>query len=163
LAIPDRAHEFPEAPTLDGTAYLAETQPGDYAATKWINANIKGAPVILEKPGGAYQYEGRVSALTGLPTLLGWAGHERQWRGNTVEQDRRLPAIRELCATTDETETLTLLDEYDIKLVYVGPLERNECPPAGLQKFDRLMDIVYDRDGVTIYKRRDVKGSPIGE
>lgn len=163
LAIPDRAHEFPEAPTLDGTAYLAETQPGDYAATKWLNASIKGAPVILEKPGGAYEYEGRVSALTGLPTLLGWAGHERQWRGNTVEQDRRLPAVRELCDTTDDTETLTLLDEYDIKLVYVGPLERTECPPTGLQKFDRLMDVVYDQDGVTIYRRRDVKGSPIGE
>jgi YYY domain-containing protein len=163
LAIPDRAQEFPEAPTLDGTAYLAEAQPGDYAAAKWMNASIKGAPVILEKPGGAYQYEGRVSVLTGLPTLLGWAGHEQQWRGNTVEQDKRLPAIRELCTTTDESRTLTLLDEYDINFVYVGPLERNECPPTGLQKFDRLMDIVYDQDGVTIYKRRDVKGSPIGE
>ena len=163
LAIPDRAREFPEAPTLDGTAYLALDHPGDYAAAQWLNANIKGAPVILEKPGGAYQYEGRVSVQTGLPTLLGWAGHEQQWRGNTVEQDRRLPAIRELCSTTDVDRTLTLLDEYDINFVYVGPLERNECPPAGLQKFDRLMDTVYDQDGVTIYKRRDVTGSPIGE
>jgi len=163
LAIPDRTREFPEAPTLDGTAYLALDHPGDYAAAQWLNANIKGAPVILEKPGGAYQYEGRVSVQTGLPTLLGWAGHEQQWRGNTVEQDRRLPAIRELCSTTDADRTLTLLDEYDINYVYVGPLERNDCPPAGLQKFDRLMDTVYDQDGVTIYKRRDVKGSPIGE
>jgi uncharacterized membrane protein len=58
---------------------------------------------------------------------------------------------------------LTLLNEYDITYVYVGPLERDNCPASGLQKFDRLMETVYDRDGVTIYKRRDVLGGRIGE
>jgi YYY domain-containing protein len=163
LAIPDRAKEFPEAPTLDGTAYLANEQAADYAAVQWLNANVKGAPVILETPGGAYQYEGRVSVQTGLPTLLGWAGHENQWRGNTVEQDKRLPAIQELCTTTDPERTLTLLHEYDITYVYVGPLERVRCPTSGLEKFDRLMETVYDRDGVTIYKRRDALGDRVGE
>ena len=163
LAIPDRAKEFPEAPTLDGTAYLANEQAADYAAIQWLNSNVKGAPVILETPGGAYQYEGRVSVQTGLPTLLGWAGHENQWRGNTVEQDKRLPAIQELCTTTDPERTLTLLHEYDITYVYVGPLERVRCPTSGLEKFDRLMETVYDRDGVTIYKRRDALGDRVGE
>lgn len=163
LAIPDRAREFPEAPTLDGTAYLAREQAADYAAVQWINTYIQGAPVIWETPGGAYQYEGRVSTLTGLPTLLGWAGHEHQWRGNTVEQDKRLPAIQELCSTTDAQRTLTLLREYDINYVYVGPLERTRCPSSGLQKFDQLLEIVYDRDGVTIYKRPHATGGRIGE
>jgi uncharacterized membrane protein len=163
LAIPDRVKEFPEAPTLDGTAYLAQEQTADYNAVQWLNTHVKGAPVILETPGGAYVYEGRVSAQTGLPTLLGWAGHEHQWRGNTVEQDKRMPAIQELCATTDAERTLTLLNEYDINYVYVGPLERAKCPVSGLEKFNRLMDTVYERDGVTIYKRRDTQGGRIGE
>jgi YYY domain-containing protein len=163
LAIPDRIKEFPEAPTLDGTAYLAQEQAADYAAAQWLNSHVKGAPVILETPGGAYQYEGRVSVQTGLPTLLGWAGHEHQWRGNTVEQDKRFPVIQELCSTTDAERTLTLLNEYDINYVYVGPLERTKCPQSGLQKFDRLMDTVYDRDGVTIYRRREALGGRFGE
>jgi YYY domain-containing protein len=163
LSISDRIQEFPEAPTLDGTAYLASEQPSDYAAVQWLNDHVDGTPVILETPGGAYQYEGRVSALTGLPTLLGWAGHEHQWRGNTIEQSKRSPVIEELCSTNDAQRTLTLLDEYDITYVYVGPLERTKCSVNGLAKFDRLMEIVYDRDGVKIYKRRDVTGSRIGE
>jgi YYY domain-containing protein len=163
LTIPDRVKEFPEAPTLDGTAYLAQEQPADYAAVQWLNTHIKGAPVILETPGGAYQYEGRISAQTGLPTLLGWAGHEHQWRGNTLEQDKRIPVIQELCSTADAQRTLTLLREYDITYVYVGPLERTKCPATGLQKFDRLMDTVYDRDQVTIYKRRDAQEGYAGE
>jgi YYY domain-containing protein len=163
LTIPDRVTEFPEAPTLDGTAYLAQEQPADYAAIQWLNTYVKDAPVILETPGGAYQYEGRISAQTGLPTLLGWAGHEHQWRGNTLEQDKRLPVIQELCSTTDAQRTLTLLYEYDITYVYVGPLERTKCPAAGLQKFERLMDTVYDRDQVTIYQRRDVPEGYAGE
>jgi YYY domain-containing protein len=163
LAIPDRTKEFPEAPTLDGTAYLAREQTADYAAVQWLNTHVEGAPVILETPGGAYQYEGRISTQTGLPTLLGWAGHEHQWRGNTVEKNKRLPVIEALCSTTDAQQTLTLLAEYDIDYVYVGPLERTKCPAGGLQKFDRLMEVVYDRDGVTIYRRRDALGSRIGE
>jgi YYY domain-containing protein len=163
LAIPDRVTEFPEAPTLDGTAYLAQDHPDDYAAVEWLNTQVDGAPTILETPGGAYQYEGRVSAQTGLPTLLGWAGHEHQWRGNTTVQDQRRQAIQELCSTTDSQRTLTLLDEYDITYVYVGPLERANCPASGLSKFARLMETVYDRDGVTIYKRPTTSGGPIGD
>ncbi len=157
LAVPDRVQEYPEAPTLDGTAYQATENPADYAAIQWLNENVAGAPVILEKPGGGYDYAGRVSAQTGLPTLLGWAGHEHQWRGSTVEQNKRQPVIEELCRTADFQRTLTLLDEYDITYIYVGPLERAACA-SGLEKLDWLMDVVYDRDGVTIYKRRDSPG-----
>ncbi len=163
LAIPDRVKEFPEAPTLDGTIYLAREQAADYEAIQWLNTYVKGAPVILETPGGAYQYEGRVSAQTGLPTLLGWTGHEHQWRGSTIEQDKRARAVREICTTGDPQRTLTLLDEYDITFVYVGSLERINCPASGLGNFDRLMEIVYDRDGVKIYKRRDALGGHFGE
>jgi YYY domain-containing protein len=155
LAIPDRAQEAPEAPTLDGTAYFATHWPEDYAAVQWLNEHVHGSPVILETPGGAYEYKGRVSAQTGLPTLLGWSGHEDQWRGNTIEQSKRRPAIQEIYTTTDDQRTLTLLREYDITYVYVGPLERSEYPAEGLQKFRWLMDVVYDQNGVTIYKRRD--------
>jgi YYY domain-containing protein len=163
LAIPDRTNEFPEAPTLDGTAYLAREQAADYEAIQWLNTNIVGAPAILEAPGGAYQYEGRVSTQTGLPTLLGWAGHEHQWRGNTVEQSRRLPVVEELCSGNDVQKTLTLLREYDITYVYVGAVERSRCLASSLEQLDRLMETVYNRNGVKIYTWRDALGGRINE
>ena len=155
LAIPARARDYGGPPTLDGAAYLAKTQPDDYAAIAWLNENVAGTPVILEAPGDrfrAYVYEGRVSAHTGLPTLLGWAGHEHQWRGDYDEPARREPDIEALYTSVDPNQALTLLDKYDISYVYVGPVERARYPAAGLAKFGQLMETVYDTGSVTIYR-----------
>jgi YYY domain-containing protein len=152
-----RAEDFASAPQLDGTAYLADSQPDDYAAITWLNENVTGAPVILEAPGiggSSYVYEGRVSALTGLPTLLGWSGHENQWRGSYEIQGAREPDIEMIYNTLDPEVALTLMDKYDITYVYVGPVERSEYDPRGLAKFERFMEVAYRNDGVTIYKAR---------
>jgi YYY domain-containing protein len=151
LAIPARAGEYGGSPTLDGAEYLAGMYPDDYYAIAWLNENVSGAPVILEAPGGAYVYESRVSAHTGLPTLLGWAGHEHQWRGNYDEQARREPDIETLYTSVNPEEVLSLMDKYNISYVYVGPVERSRYPAAGLTKFAGFMDIVYDTGAVTIY------------
>ncbi len=141
--------------TLDGTAWVEQTSPDDYAAIQWLNQNVQGAPVILEAPGQSYRAEtSRVSAFTGLPTVLGWGGHELQWRGNYDEAGRREPDIKKIYTTRDEQETLTLLDKYAISYVYVGPVERATFPAAGLQKFETLMQPVFRQGNVTIYKRR---------
>src|SRR3989344_4705981 len=56
---------------LDGTKYLKNLYPSDYDAIVWINKNIKNQPVILEAQGDSYTDFARVSANTGLPTVLG--------------------------------------------------------------------------------------------
>lgn len=150
-----RAGGFQSPPTLDGTAYLAQSQPDDYQAITWLNENVEGAPVILEAPGAgasSYVYEGRVSALTGLPTLLGWAGHEGQWRGSYEIQGAREPDIATIYNTLDPAAAETLLREYGVTYVYVGPLERSKYDPRALAKFARFMEIVYEEADVTIYK-----------
>jgi len=155
LAIPARAHEYGGPPTLDGAAYLAQAQPDDYAAITWLNEHVSGAPVILEAPGDGHRswvYEGRVSAHTGLPTLLGWGGHEFQWRGNYDEQARRESDIETLYTSVNPDEVLTLLDKYGISYVYVGPLERARYPAPALTKFAQMMKVVYDTGNVTIYR-----------
>lgn len=160
LAIPTRTGEFAEAPTLDGTAYLARQQPADYAAINWLDENVQGSAVILEVHyRGAYDYRGRVSALTGLPTLLGWGSHEHQWRGSGELPDRRARVVDELYTTRNPERFLTLLREYDITYIYVGPLESQTfdlIEPTELDRLthlpNKLLDLVYDRDGVKIYQ-----------
>jgi YYY domain-containing protein len=154
----ERTGETDHRPTLDGTAYLAQGQADDYAAIAWLNENVEDAPVILEKPGtggSSYVYEGRVSALTGLPTLLGWAGHEGQWRGSYDVQRAREPDIETIYASLDVDRARELLEAYDVEYVYVGPLERSAYDPRALEKFARFMNVVYENEGVTIYKRTD--------
>jgi YYY domain-containing protein len=153
LAIPRRAAEYGAPPTLDGAEHLTRSHASDFEAIDWLNRHVEGTPVILEAPGGGYEYEGRVSAHTGLPTVLGWAGHEWQWRGSLDEQNARKPDIETIYTSTRPDEVLTLLDKYDISYVYVGPVERVAYPAAGLAKFETLMEIAYQNEDVTIYVR----------
>ncbi|MDH4137455.1 MAG: DUF2298 domain-containing protein, partial [Anaerolineae bacterium] len=149
-----KAVGFQVKPTLDGTAYMANHNPDDHAAIRWLNENVGGAPVILEATGGSYTYYARVSSQTGLPTLLGWDFHEVQWRGTGEEGNKRKPDIETIYGSLDAQAALTLMDKYDIKYVYVGSLERSHYSSAALSKFDYIMDVVYQQEAVTIYKRR---------
>lgn len=155
LAIPTRAREYGGPPTLDGAAHLREAYQADMDAIDWLNVHVQGTPVILEAPGDhyrAYIYEGRVSAFTGLPTLLGWGGHEHQWRGNYDEPARREPDITLLFTTPDPDVALPLLKQYGIQYVYVGLLEQSRYPPDGLAKFAHIGEGVYDAGGVRIFR-----------
>ncbi len=160
LAIPNKAGNFAASPTLDGMAWLETAHPDDHAAIRWLQANTPDGAVILEAPGESYRYLGRVSALTGLPTLLGWDFHEFQWRGTYDEPSQRRPEVDILYNSVDTAQTLTLMDKYDITYVYVGPLEREQYNPSGLAKFEQLMDVVYQQGDVTIYQRRGSIAQP---
>ncbi len=149
-----KAGGFAPQPTLDGLAYVRQHSPGEYAAVQWLNENVSGTPVILEVTGGSFTEYGRVSSRTGLPTLLGWGGHELQWRGNYDEPGRREPDINAIYSSTDVQHILTLFEKYGITYVYVGSLERGKYNPAALAKFDRFMDVAFQQGNVTIYERR---------
>ena len=57
--------------TLNATAYIENAIPEDAAAIRWLNKNITGQPTVLEACGDSYKdYDNRVSAMTGLPTVL---------------------------------------------------------------------------------------------
>ena len=154
LAAHNKADGFQGAPTLDGTDYMARFHPDDHAAIQWLNENVQGAPAIVEATGGSYSEYGRVSGQTGLPTVLGWGGHELQWRGNYDEPGKREPDIDKIYGSFDPKLTLTLLDNYGIRYVYVGSLERQEYPATALSKFDQLLDVAYQNGQVTIYERK---------
>jgi YYY domain-containing protein len=156
LATHSKTGGFGVTPTLDGMGHLELAQGDDLAAMRWLKDNVEGAPVIVEATGGSFTYYGRVSAYTGLPTLLGWGGHELQWRGNYEEPGQREPVIETLYTSPDLERTRELLDEYEIEYVYVGPLEKSTYTVSWpvLDKFESLMDVVYEGGEVTIYGRR---------
>jgi YYY domain-containing protein len=157
LATHNKTAGFAGTPTLDGMAHLESAYNDDLAAIRWLRANASGAPVSLEATGGSYTYYGRVSVHTGLPTLLGWGGHQLQWRGNYEEPGRREPDIETIYTSPDPERTRALLDEYDIAYVYVGPLERDtyRLGRPVLDKLESLMDVVYQEGEVTIYGRKE--------
>lgn len=153
---------------LDGMAYLQYCKPpdcryntsGDYAALRWINVHIQGDPVIVESAGGEYSSWGRVSIFTGLPTLMGWVGHEYQWRVNWLTRTDHPDALTQrthdldtIYTNADSSVVLATMARYHAQYLYVGALEYMKYyPRADLQRFRLFMHVVYDRNDVTIYQ-----------
>lgn len=147
-----RSAEYGQPPTLDGLAYLRSEAPDEYDAIQWLQTHISGAPVILEAVGGQYSRFGRVSANTGLPTLLGWPGHEYQWRGDTPEPAQREPIVEKLYTQPGWEGIPELLDQYQVAYIYVGQLERATYGESGLDKFRQRLPVAYANSSVTIYQ-----------
>ena len=139
-------------PTLNGLAYVEHFNPNEYAALMWLRDNVEGSPVVLEAVGGAYSDYARVSANTGLPTLLGWANHENQWRGNEPEIGNRDPIIRRIYNETDFNVVVDLLNQYEIEYIFVGGKEQGDYPELGLDKFANNLEIAFQSGNVTIYR-----------
>lgn len=144
---------------LDGTNYLSTLYPDDYAAILWIQNNIKGQPVILEAQGdsygGASSYTdyARVSANTGLPTVLGWTVHEWLWRGSYDIPAPRVEEIRIMYESEDVVEKIELLNKYNVSYIFVGSLEREKYPLLRRDQIELLGDEVFRSNDTAIYKR----------
>ena len=138
--------------TLDGTAYLQEANKSDYDAIKWINHFLYDDGVIAEAIGGSYSEYARISTHTGLTTVLGWPGHELQWRGGYDEIDGRESAIETLYSTKDWLVASDIMSRYAIKYVYLGRLERRDYPAHGFAKFENHMNKIYTNETVDIYE-----------
>lgn len=145
--------------SLDGLAYLQGSDPADYAAIRWLNSHVNGDPVIVEAVGPDYSDYAHISALTGLPSPMGWEGHEYQWRFNWLnaglnapEFYRRAGDVESIYTDPHPAVVMSLLAHYHAHYLYVGPLEQAKYPTADLQRFSSFMPIVYSAEGVTIYR-----------
>ena len=158
MAAYSKSNRFAGERTLDGFAYVEQYAPDEAAAIAWLRAmEPTGAAVLLEAPGGSFRAEqSRVSSATGLPTLVGWTGHELQWRGSGDEVARREPVIEKIYRNAPVAEIPPLLREWDITYVFVGPAEvaKYNLTPQLLARFDRTMDKVFEQGQVRIYRRR---------
>jgi len=121
--------------SLDGMAYLDREHPNDGPAIRRLGAEVKGVPVVLEATGDAYSYFARVSANTGLPTVLGWANHESVWRGADPRIEERRRDVQALYQGTDMERVREGLARYRVRYVFVGELERHRYGADGLAKF----------------------------
>ena len=87
-----------------------------------------------------------------MPALLGWAGHEGQWRGSYTVQAAREPDIQTIYNTTSREAAWELLCNHSVEYVYVGPLERSKYEARGLAKFETWLEAVFRSGDVTIYR-----------
>ena len=164
--------------TLDGAPTMVSAD--EYAAIHCLALLERGGGAVLaEAPGGAYEpHKSRFSGLTGIPTLIGWQNHERQWRGATYPQvtdyriengQRRDRAsdVQDLYTTQDWARTWQIIDRYGIDYVVVGGAERTMIRQLagddasrqreyelGLTKFEQILTPVCEFGSAAVYRVR---------
>ena len=133
--------------TLDGLAYLKDSNPADAAAVAYLRT-LPGDERIVEAEGGDYTYYSRVSSFTGIPGIIGMPFHEFMWRGDdTGWFSTRNADIRAIYEQPDQT--IPLMKKYQTTLLYIGNAERERyrvnITTTGLEK-------IYSAEGTEIYR-----------
>jgi uncharacterized membrane protein len=157
--------------TLDGSKYIEQRNPGDYATIEWLNKNQKERIVILEAVGGSYTYFGRIGVNTGMGNVVNWESHQWTWRfhypkdiqswtdafGKSIDTGYGEVAavsakVRKMYESPDIAETMTLLKETNVKYVYIGELERSTYAALNEVKFEELGTVVFQSGSSTLYE-----------
>ena len=135
-------------PSLDGMKGVL--QANEIAAVKWLRKAPLG--VLAEaNDGGQYSIYNYASTFSGMPSVLGWVGHESQWRGGDAEMGTRFKDLEVLYSTADWDRTAEILTRYNIRYIYVGPLE---AITYNLEesKFYTHLQLAFDTGSVKIFE-----------
>lgn len=156
LSLANKTNNFhpPLGWTLDDFTRIQRNDPDEAAAIQWLRNASYGVVAEAVGPGpcgGSYTGYARISEYTGLPTVLGWACHESQWRGGDTEQGSRRDDIAQLYTTSNWQNALAILTKYNIRYIYVGDLETS-IYAVHEQKFHANLPIGFQDGSVTIYE-----------
>ncbi|MEF8779380.1 MAG: DUF2298 domain-containing protein [Haloferacaceae archaeon] len=160
-----------DAWTLDATAFAEREHPEEAAAIEWLDEHaVEDAaaagrqPTLLEAPGayssptglaetpsepGMYSWDANpASSLTGLPTVAGWQ-HEIGYRGGDVYWAR----VNDVDAAYagDDAQRVTVLREYRVTHVWVGPGERTRYGDVSFAHLQGV-SLAYETETVRIYR-----------
>jgi YYY domain-containing protein len=147
--------------TLDGLAFARRDQRDDFAAISWLRDRAGPDAKIVEATGGQYSSAARVSTWSGVPAVIGWAGHEIQWGRDGALVGQRQTDVDKAYNNESLAEALAILRKYDVSYVFVGSLERAKYPPAGLQKFEAGLPAAF-RSGETVVYRVPIEPASAG-
>jgi uncharacterized membrane protein len=143
----------PGGPSLDGVAFLS---PDERAGVRWLadQNGPAGRVVVAEAVGDEYTLAGRMSTYSGAAAVLGWAGHEVQWRGPLPELGSRTGDMAALYRDAPVEAIRSVLDRYSVRYVVVGDIERDKYGEAVTTRFDGVLPVAFRSGGVVMYRSR---------
>jgi len=138
--------------SLDGKQDFYQYSPDQMAAAEWLaDAPLGVMAEAVSETGGSYTTYNMISTFSGMPTILGWIGHEAQWRGGYQEIGSRQSDLRVLYSTSDWSHAESVIDLYNIRYIVVGELER-QTYQVDDTKFEENMNKVLNTATVDIYE-----------
>lgn len=154
-----RTNGFAGTPTFDAVAWIEGASPSELAAARWLRDNSPSDSVVLQASGQSYHTDdNRIATVSGRATLLGWDGHESQWRGDAFGEMAagRSETIEQIYRLGDPATVAQLLDQWGIDYVVIGPAERRafSLTPEDEDRLLGVMDLVFQQGDVKVLARR---------
>ena len=118
---------------LDGLAWFARKYPEDFVLMDYLKKNEKQQINIVEAVGESYTEFARISAFSGMPTILGWRVHEWLWRAGWDQPAQRTGEVETIYNDPTSTAARSYLKKYQIKYIVVGDKEREAYEKMDLQ------------------------------
>jgi uncharacterized membrane protein len=137
--------------SLDGLIQARVQQTDDFAVANWLKERAGDDDVIIEATGGDYTNSASIATWSGVPTVLGWGGHQEQWGRDRADVAARAQDVDKVFASPSLADALPILRKYGVTFVVVSSLERSKYPAPGLQKFDTLTSVF--RSGQSVVYR----------
>jgi uncharacterized membrane protein len=138
----------PALPSLDGMKGVLQSD--EITAVKWLRKAPLGVMAEANN-GGQYSTFNYASTFSGMPSVLGWVGHESQWRGSDEEMGSRFKDLEVLYSTADWDRTAEILTRYNIRYIYVGPLEASNYKLDD-RKFITHLQLAFASETVKIFE-----------
>jgi YYY domain-containing protein len=154
-AIATRFAEVPPGgPTLDGLSFLG---PDERAAVRWLadQNDASGRVVVAGALGNEYDpLSAGMATYSGAATVLGWAGHELQWRGPLPVIGQRQGDLAALYRDAPPDQIRSILDRYGIQYVVVADQERRVYGDEVSTRFDGVLPVAFRSGPIDIYRTR---------
>ncbi len=127
---------------LDGLAWFARKYPEDFVLMNYLKRNELVQVNIVEAVGESYTEFARVSAFSGMPTILGWRVHEWLWRAGWDQPAMRSGQVEKIYNNPTSLEAASYLKEYQIKYIIIGDKEHEAYPSLNVSGLFSLGEVV---------------------
>ena len=146
-----KSNAFYGGPTLDGMVHLRRFRIDDAAAIDWLK-RVRPNAGVVEAAGDDYSDAGRFSTFGGVPTLVGWGGHEIQWRGTVPSVEARRTLAKRVYTESDVSSFRSDLEAARMRYIVVGGLERDVYGPGAGAALEQAFPVAQQFGSTKIYE-----------
>jgi uncharacterized membrane protein len=136
--------------SLDGLRFVKTKLPGEQSVIAYLQQlPVASNATLIEADGDSYSLAGRLSAMTGVPSVLGWYTHEWLWRGDKEVVEKRKQDVAAFYSASVPSHACEIASKYGVTHFMIGAVERD--------RFSGLRIDVLEQAGLPVAGNAEAK------
>jgi uncharacterized membrane protein len=139
--------------SLDGLRFVEKKLPGEHSVVAYLKQlPITSNATLIEADGDSYSLAGRLSALTGVPSVLGWHTHEWLWRGDKDAVERRKQDVAAFYSASVPSRACEIASKYGVTHFMIGAVERDRFSNLKSEVLEQIGRPVVSTPGARLFE-----------